>query len=1055
MTVTERRWSPGRAFVADRRARVPFALIGVLLLVAGTAYASGVADQGLAGEDRSIERSMERVDADTTAALRTAAREAAHGAAAEPVTSPPDGSGGATAAIREESAFEDAFRVRLAIAGAEALSAVDAEVGDVTATASMPVVEEPADLVDARDRVTVEPVANGTATRVTFAAVTTRAVRDGDVVAERTADRTVVVAVPTLAAHERTDRFETRLDRGPTEGAGLGRQITASLYPMTWARGYAQYAGAPVENVLANRHVELSTNAGIVRTQRDVFGAADPAARGGVARATARTGLTDLLEPTGVDEDDWSERVLDAPAPGASGSGGDSVTDDGVDEAFPDESHTDEETSVAVGHAADVGASDVYEDLDGIARGAYRVESTVEADATRTRYGGPARPSSPGGSWSRVDRSRSRSASVVGGSDVPQAAPSGRVRPDRSLEFGAASREVALERTVVATWERTVTRRVGNETVRETQRTTTSASATDRYRVRIDVTGRYAPTGDAPTRGTATFGAGEWAAGPDLTDTPDAARSDLDVATAGGVDRIARDAVHAGRVSRSTTVVGERPDGLTDAVAADVDELRREVRAMETELELEAAAAADADPYDELIDDVEDDRSSLVDAPRTYDGAADRARVSAREAYLDAVVRELGRADRGETTASEGIVDRIEGALDGPSVGDVIESREAARESDPYAVGRTGPGESVTFTPEGSPGYLPRTAVDEATVDAVNGTTTRPLTTRNLNYVTVPYEDVASGIVDRILGSEDSVRIGTAGRALLAADDSLAEREDSDLRADRDALESRVERSLAEVDRDLVDALGARTELSPGDRRAAVRAAARTYDTPGDRAVAVEEGTYADRVAEHAAARGGRSTDAECRLAAHLRVTMRATADRDAVTVPARFVDGPVEKVRGEFRDRLEDAVEDSAERAGEEAAERWAPKPARSVGAGLPVAPLPGYWVATVNGWRVEVRGEYPRFTLRADVGPPEERFAYVRTDDDVTVDVDGETIDLGSTDPVRFETGTVVAVAVPAGPPGVGDVDGTRDETSPGWPCPGDAAVDPDANEPADACW
>jgi len=40
----------------------------------------------------------------------------------------------------------------------------------------------------------------------------------------------------------------------------LGRQITASLYAMTWARGYGQYAGAPVENVLANRHVELSTN---------------------------------------------------------------------------------------------------------------------------------------------------------------------------------------------------------------------------------------------------------------------------------------------------------------------------------------------------------------------------------------------------------------------------------------------------------------------------------------------------------------------------------------------------------------------------------------------------------------------------------------------------------------------------------------------------------------------------------------------------------------------------------------------------------------------------
>jgi len=48
------------------------------------------------------------------------------------------------------------------------------------------------------------------------------------------------------------------------------------------------------------------------------------------------------------------------------------------------------------------------------------------------------------------------------------------------------------------------------------------------------------------------------------------------------------------------------------------------------------------------------------------------------------------------------------------------------------------------------------------------------------------------------------------------------------------------------------------------------------------------------------------------------------------------------------------------------------------------------------------------------------------------VTVDVGGETVQLGKTEPIAFEAETVVAVAVPAGPPGVGDVDGTRDERS-----------------------
>jgi len=67
-------------------------------------------------EDRSVERAVDRVDADATAALRAAAREAAHDAATDPVTRVPSGPGAGADAVREESAFADAFRIRLAIA---------------------------------------------------------------------------------------------------------------------------------------------------------------------------------------------------------------------------------------------------------------------------------------------------------------------------------------------------------------------------------------------------------------------------------------------------------------------------------------------------------------------------------------------------------------------------------------------------------------------------------------------------------------------------------------------------------------------------------------------------------------------------------------------------------------------------------------------------------------------------------------------------------------------------------------------------------------------------
>ena len=1056
---------------------MPFALIGVLLLVTSSTYAAGVADQGLIGEDRSVERAVERVDADSTAALRAAARQAAHDAAAEPVTRAPDGptagaeGGDGATAVRNGSAFEDAFRIRLAIAGAEALTAVDAEVGGVTATTSLPAVDDPDEIAAARDRVHVEPAANGTATRVTFEGVETTAVRSGRTVVDRTEDRTVVVAVPTLAAHERTERFEERLDRGPVEGPGLGRQLTASLYPMTWARGYGQYAGAPVENVLANRHVELSTNAGIVRTQRDVFGTSDPQARGGVARATARTGVTDLLKPTGVDEGSWTEAVLNAPTPGGSDGAREGTGPNEIDAAFEsDDDRTDERTSVPVGRAADEGATRVYDGLDAIIEEAYRVEARVETSTTRVVDGGrptPPTPPSAGASatddWERVDLTRTERSPEVTGTGVPAGVPSGTVDPGERVSFGLATREATVERVAVAEWKRvTVERGPNGSVVNETvHRATTRDAVTDRYRVRVSVSGEHAPTGEAPDRAAATFGAGDAGDGPDLRDTPAAARADLGVDTERGVDRIAEDAVGGGEVRESTTVVGSYSSNDRDAVAADVAALASEVRDIETEASMEDAAVGEAKPYADLADALRDRRPELVDAPETYDGAVDRAGTAARSAYLDAVIDELEAAASDRERATDGFLDRVNGAFDGPDVGDALASREAARDPGTYAVGEKGPGGEVTFAPNGSPGYLPRTTVDGEAVDGVNGTTTRPLAVRNVNYVTVPYGEVSSRVVDRILGTQDTVRVRTAGRSLLLANEALAAGDDPDLRADRDALARQVSDSLEEVDVEIGATLRARTSLSRDERRRALEEAAASYGSTGERAVAVGNGSYPERVAAEAATVGSLSRAAEEALAATLRVATRSAAGRETVRVPTRFVDGTTSSARVLLRDRMEKAIETEAVRAGDAAAgkvsekaaeklgDKWSMKPARSVGAGLPVAPVPGYWVTTVNAWRVQVRGEYPRFALRADVGAPGERFAYVRSEGDVTVDVGGEAVQLGETEPVAFETETVVAVAVPAGPPGVGDVDGTRDERSAGWPCPGAMGESPASGE------
>ena len=1052
-----------RTFVVDERARVPFALVGVLLLVTSSAYAAGLAQQGLVGEDRRVERAVERVDADATAALRSAAREAAHNAAREPVTRAPEEVGPAAEAVREGSAFEDALRVRLAIGASEALRAVESDVGAVTANASLPPVDSADDFPSARDRVRVERVANGTATRVTFDGVETTATRDGRTVVNRTRSRTVTVAVPTLAAHERTERFERRLNRGPVEGPGLGRQVTASLYAMAWARGYGQYAGAPVENVVANRHVELSTNAGIVRVQRDVFGTSDPDARGGVARATARTGVTDLLSPTGVHEASWTDAVLGAPTPtgGSEETSASPDTTTGEDPAFgPSGDATSETASVEVGHAADRAATRVHDDLEAIVRGSHRVEATVETVTTQVADDGHTSPGRPPSllaePWKRVDTSRTERVHVAGGSDLRTETDGETVSAGESVSFGGATRTVVVERAATATWERRVVERGPNGTVQSVSvdRAVTSDEATDRYRVRVSVTGTYAPRDDAPDRPTATFGAAEGrnAVGPDLADTPAAARADLNVETDDGVDRLARDAVEGGDETRSTVVYGDRSEADLDRIATEVSSLSDRVRDTETEASMADAAVGESTPYRDLAATVRDRRDALLNAPARYDGAVDRGRIAARVAYLDAVIAELESAAEDREAAADGILHRVNDAFGGPPVGEVIASREAARDPGTYAVGDRGPGGAVTFAPEGSPGYLPRTAVDGGRVDGVHGTTTRPLVTRNVNYVTLPYSDVSGGIADRILGTDDTVRLGVAGRSLLAADEALAAADgDDDLRADRNALAGRVEASLRRVDDALAARLADRTALTRRQRDEVLEDVAAEYDSLGDRAVAVGDAEYPDRVADEAARVGSLSTAERLGLAAHLRVGTRKAAGRDAVRIPARFVDAATATSRTIRRDKVESKIESRAQRVVASVPDERIPKPVRTVGAGLPVAPVPGYWVATVNAWDVEVRGEYPRFSLRANVGTPARPFEYVRESGAVSVNVSGESVALGTTEPVAFETRTVVVVAVPAGPPGVGDVDGTREETSGGWPCPGPLTASPAA---ADGC-
>jgi hypothetical protein len=114
--------------------------------------------------------------------------------------------------------------------------------------------------------------------------------------------------------------------------------------------------------------------------------------------------------------------------------------------------------------------------------------------------------------------------------------------------------------------------------------------------------------------------------------------------------------------------------------------------------------------------------------------------------------------------------------------------------------------------------------------------------------------------------------------------------------------------------------------------------------------------------------------------------------------------------------------------------------KPVR-VPAGMPVLPVPSYWVATANVWDIQVNGEYARFEVTANMGSPETggKTTYVREERTVTPEIGDESRVLGTVEPIEFSGRSALVVVVPPGGVGVGDRDDDGPDCSPTWPVTG----------------
>jgi hypothetical protein len=996
----------------DRRGRVPFAVIGVLVLVGAATFAAGVETTGPSSRDRAVDVAVDRLEASSATALREAVRDATREAALHPVTTPANTTVGRV--VGDDSTFRDALRLRIYVRTRAYLRAATHERSGVRATASLPATPDAAALSDALSRVDLQSVDNGTAVRVRVRNVSVRATRGGRTLVATNRTLNVTVATPVLAMHGRTERYERRLNRGPLQGRGLGRQMTARLFVVAWARGYAQHAGAPVEQVLATRHVETVTNGAVLRTQRTTFGRADPVARRELREAAVRSGVEDVAAatPAGADDGAWAWDASDDVAV--------TVSNDTVAVPSPNASIPVGVDGAADRTLVDVVRGDGDHSLEGALRESHRATARLRTRVEPVEIEDRPHVSSPGGNWERVDADEHVSETATNATGpIPTAR-------DDERAVARFARRVVLEHTVSRTW------RKGNRTQ------TRTVQWEETYRVGVVVTVAHAPNGSAPDRPTRPlFERGGALDGRNLADAPAKAVETL-VAERGGRDAVAVD-VAAGEARTEAAVYGTRPENLSRWVRRDLHGLNGRVRNVSTNVSGTALGTMRVNPAAELAADLRDRRADLVAAPETYDGVADRARVAARARYVDAVIRRLEARAAGFRRMRRAYERSL--SSDGAGSLDSLAARTEAAQNTSRGGVRVIRGDlmNATVTPQASPAYLTTDAVAHEQSPAVpRGRTYHPLVTRNANLFTVPYGDAAAAVSGTVVEEPERVHLRTAGRTLRVTNRTLGVRPDDDLRRERDDLQTAVESALTPVERRAASTLAETTTLPPTARWRVVHEAGRRWTVAG-RARAAANGSLAAAVAETAVEREDVERTARARLERRLRVAVADAVADPTSTVPAERVDGTASHARRLASEAIRDDVSRVGERETERAAEAWIGEAYAAVPAGLPVVPPPYTWYATINVWTVEVRGAYARFSLRTRRDAPGGRLRYVRDGSVATLDVDGDGTGerLGRADRVSFEATTAVFVVVPANGRGVGDK-GTAVETSPGWPEP-----------------
>ena len=960
------------------RARVPFALVGVLVLVSSTTLAATVVTNDPSSTP-TVDRAMDGAKSETVTALRTAADDAATRTAANPVTVPANTTAGR--ALDSKQPFRDALRLRIYLLARQRLESVRVRRGGVVVNASLPPVEPTTrGYREAIERVRVERAGeNGTALQVEIRGVRLVGTHQGRRVAAEELSPTFVVANPALLLHDRTERFERRAN-APVTDPGLGRRLTTRLYPITWARGYAQYAGAPIANVIGTRHVELSTNDALLAEQRAIFGTTDPAADRGIAVAGSRVAAKDAMVGLGV-EKRWTDAVLRADGPLSPAP---PVSEPSADWRDPP---SDDSVRVGVNSSADRAYARTVgiEGEDGLARAierAHTVQARVVTDVNQRtvtrRTSGRA-----GGSWSLVDERTDRRVVLHRVSGRPPRADGWETR--KGASFRARETE-----TTTRTW------------ARNGEKMTTARVVERTYRVDVAVQARTAPVAGAPS------GYLDRALGDATERAVDGALRET-----GGFETVARDAVD-GTYATATANATAEPTVERELVENDVRRLRERTRNASTTVPATELSVGRSNPPRRLEANLTARHERLRgEADRT---AEERTYVAAREVYLTALEDRLGiRADQ-HGTVNEGIEAEITDHMNPSRLDGALAAHRAA--TTPPDRTEEDPAGNLSLSVETGPSYLPTSPVDRERIHARGSGTVHPLATRNLNVFATPHSQVVGAIFERLpVIGDDTVSLATAAEVLAEMDGTEEE---------YDPLRRDVERANGHVRGELVAAMTAE-----GVPESEAEAALETNASTAAEARALANGSAVDRAVQRVDTDG---VDRD-RLRVRLTVARKSALTDDAARPSQSGTTEAADALKREFRGELESMAADRLEGELEKRRKRVLGKRMGSLPAGLPLTPV-GTWYVTSNVWYVEVGGTYERFVVRSNRGDARASTAYVREGRATRLTHDGRQVRLGRDERVSFRTETVVIVVVPPGGNGVGDTDGVTDEKSPGWP-------------------